>query len=538
MAADTIPNMLKSGKFILYKSCYYIMWILFLIIVLQKGYTIAAYNTPKELREMNTVAFAYHFAYGKNLYSVSVLENTIPAATNMYGFLIPLILAPFIRLFSFMPLNALQICEALTLIIEIAGALLFYRLLNRKTNHPLLSVIGMLLFYSCYWRYSCFAGAFPDQWGLTVSVILMNILHDDKNENIYHPALYAGMIINLFYIKQYFVLTTIGLCAYLFIYSKKDLKKYLLYGVTFGIISVLLVHYIFPLYFSEVFPIGQGQVLMGDPGYSLKQLIKLSKDYGCMIIFGLFHVFAGIHTMIKKKEMKKEFSYEFCQLVFVLPFLFYIAQNQGTNYTYYLQLWYPYVIAYGVASIPVIGKYVRSIQSKNIRILCSILPCILIMVSFIKIIPFFQCSFMTNEEKDAWRRSYNTLDQYASKGDLLVSMLLSDYCLENNMDTSNYGQAEYNTEGNLQNYKGNKLWRNIFLFDHTEELLQNNISYNAQIRENISRQAYSCIAITYTWEYWISEDELIDAGYHVLTTETLHAGSQCWNVTFYVADNT
>lgn len=218
MAADTIPNMLKSGKFILYKSCYYIMWILFLIIVLQKGYTIAAYNTPKELREMNTVAFAYHFAYGKNLYSVSVLENTIPAATNMYGFLIPLILAPFIRLFSFMPLNALQICEALTLIIEIAGALLFYRLLNRKTNHPLLSVIGMLLFYSCYWRYSCFAGAFPDQWGLTVSVILMNILHDDKNENIYHPALYAGMIINLFYIKQYFVLTTIGLCAYLFIW--------------------------------------------------------------------------------------------------------------------------------------------------------------------------------------------------------------------------------------------------------------------------------------------------------------------------------
>lgn len=80
------------------------------------------------------------------------------------------------------------------------------------------------------------------------------------------------------------------------------------------------------------------------------------------------------------------------------------------------------------------------------------------------------------------------------------------------------------------------MWRNIFLFDHTEEILQKNISYHIQIQENIAEQKYSCIAITYTWEYWLSEEYLSDAGYHILTTESLPAGDQRWNVTFYVTD--
>ena len=510
------------------------MWILFLIIVLQKGYTVIVYNTPKELREMNMVAFAYHFAYGKNLYASSALKSMIPAATSMYGFLVPLMLAPFVRILSFTSLNALQICELITLIVEVTGALFFYKLLCRKTERRLLSVTGMLFFYSCYWRYSGFSGAFPDQWGLTLSIILMDILHNDKNKNVYHPALYTGMIICLFYIKQYFILIAIGLFVYLFINSKNDGKKFIVYGLIFGSISIFLTHWIFPLYFSEVFPIGQGQVLTGDPRYSLKQLLKLSRDYGGIMIFGLLHICIDIHTMIKKKKLKKDFSYELCQLIFLLPIIFYIAENQGTNYTYYLQLWYPYVILYCMTSIPFLANYIKSILPKNTRVLCSFLQYILIIAALIKIMPYFQCSFITDEEKDAWVRSYHTLAEYSSKGDMLVSMLLSDYCLENDIATSNYGQAEYNSTANLQNYRNNKLWRNLFLFNHTEEILQNNITYNAQIRDNISMQAYSCIAIAYTWEYWISEDELIDAGYHVLKTETLPAGGKRWNVTFYM----
>lgn len=535
MLKDGLINTMESKKLMIYKLCFYIVWSLFLFIILQKGYTIIAYDTPKELREMNMPAFVHHLAYGKNLYARSALKSAIPAPTSMYGFFVPLILAPFVRLFSFTTLNTLQICELVTLLIEIAGALIFYRLLRRKTNRLLLSAIGMLLFYSCYWRYSAFGGAFPDQWGLTLSILLADILYRDKQKNRLRPALYILILIILFYIKQYFALTAVGLFVYLFIYSKKDTVKFLLYGIVFGILSVLLVHLIFPLYFSEVLPIAQGQVLTGDPGYSLRQIVVLNKLYGGLAVLGFLHILIEIYMMIKKKTVKREISYAFCQLIFLLLPVILISENQGTNYTYYLQLWYPYVILYCASSVPAITAYIKSIPHKNIRMLCLTLQYALVLLPLFKMLPMFRCTLMTQEEEAAWKRAYDILEQY-SEGGLLVSMLLSNYCLENNIATSNYGQAEYNTQENLQNYKNNKLWRNIFLFDHTEEILQKNISYHIQIQENIAEQKYSCIAITYTWEYWLSEEYLSDAGYHILTTESLPAGDQRWNVTFYVTD--
>lgn len=231
---DKVKGILQNKKSLLYLCCCCAAWILFLVIVFQKGYAILAYNTPKEIREMNTVVFAYHFAQGDNLYAASVMDNEIPAATSVYGILVPLILAPFLRIFSFTPLNALQICEAVTLCVEIIGAFFFYRLLYQKTSHRLLSVIGMILFYYCYWRVDAFGGAFPDQWGLTLSVILMWAICQDESREQYRPGLYAAMIIALFYIKQYFVFTVIGLCIYTFIRSKKKFGWLALYGAGGG----------------------------------------------------------------------------------------------------------------------------------------------------------------------------------------------------------------------------------------------------------------------------------------------------------------
>lgn len=110
---------LKDNKAILYLCACSAIWILFLVIVFQKGYTIIAYNTPKEIREMSSVVFAYRFAQGDNLYATSAMNQTMPPATCVYGILLPLILAPFIRILSITPLNALQICELVTLFLRL-----------------------------------------------------------------------------------------------------------------------------------------------------------------------------------------------------------------------------------------------------------------------------------------------------------------------------------------------------------------------------------------------------------------------------------
>ena len=528
---------------------YCTLCIIFLSVVMQKGYTVIAYSTPKELREMNTVIFAYNFAYGNNLYAVSVLDNEIPVATSMYGFLVPLVLSPFIRLLSFTGLNSLQICELLTLLIELVGAAFFYRIVHRKTGSHLLSAAGMLIFYSCYWRYSFFAGAFPDQWGLTLSVALMDILYFDEEKHHYRPAIYAILLVLSFYIKQYFACITIGLCVYLFVYSKKDFKKLLLYGMGLGIISVFLVHLIFPLYFSEAFSIGQGQAITIDWGYSLMQIKRLSIHYGYIMIFFVIGIFINCYSVITKKQFIGEVSYELCQIIFILPLLIYLARNQGTIYSYYLQLWYPYIILYSMASIPVVAKRIAPIQTKNVRIIFTVLTYMLVALTVKNVmfsdasssevmtpaaLPTFQGDLMTEEQTEAWDRAYNILAQCATEGDILVSMHLTEYCIENNIETSNYGQAEFNDDRNLQNFRNSSLWNNVFLFKYGEEIIQNNITYNKKVKENINNHKYRCIASVYAKEYGLTEEDFANAGYRVLAEEELMTGKQCWNTTFYV----
>ena len=522
----------------IHKICCCLLSALFLFIVFQKIYTVIAYDTPKELREMNTIIFAHQFAYGKNPYSLSALESEIPPATSIYGLLVPLLMSPFIRFLAFTSLNSLQICELITLIVEVIGTFSFYRLIRRKTMDPLLAVTGMLLFYSCYWRYTANAGAFPDQWGLSLSVILADLLYLDERKRHFRPGIYTICLICLFYIKQYFVLCAVGLCIYLLIHSRKDLVKFVLYGGSAGCVSIIMVHIIFPLYFSETFPIAQGQTLTGSSAYSYAQIAVLSAYYSLIVIFSAIGILITAYCIFRHKSLQNPLPYELCQIVFILPFLLRIAENQGTNYTYYLQLWYPYIILYGISSAALfrelILSYGRKTQNPTLNISSSILVYIMLVLSVIKVHPSFQCDFMTHEQQESWNTSYNILKQYSADGEILVSMLLSEYCLENQINTSNYGQAEYNNTENLEKYKKNKLWRNIFFFDHTEALLQKNISYNRTVREKLYNQSYTCIAVVYAGEYHLAEDDFINAGYHILTTEDLMAGSQCWHTVFYV----
>ncbi len=533
---------LKNGKSALYLLACCMIWVLFLGIVLQKGYTVIAYNTPKEVREMSSVVFAYHFAEGDNLYAASALNQSIPPATCVYGILMPLILAPCIRILSFTPLNALQICELVTLVFEVVGAIFFYRLLCKKTSSHWLSAVGMFFFYSCYFRVDGFAGAFPDQWGLTLSVILMSAICRDELRGHYRPGLYAAIIIGLFYTKQYFVFIVVGLCVYVFMRSKKTFGLLALYGVGGGIASIILVDCFFPLYFSEALAIMQEQV---GPVFALKfsmgQVWEINKVYVGIIVFGVLNAFIAIYNLAKKKEVKREFSYEFCQMICMFPIVLYLAQNPGNYYAYWFQLWYPFVIVCCITSTVVVLHRIYSWRYAKIRAFVLGMCAILMGCSFYQMMYtppfFFKCDLMTDEEREAWKHSYSILEEYAQEGDILVPMLLSNYCLENDIETVDYGHAQCNVPFTLENYKNSKLWTNFFLVDYTEELLEKCIRYNdVEIRNKIADQDYSCIALTSVKDYGLTEQEVIDSGYHILTKEELPSGRQHWEVVFYIKD--
>lgn len=527
----------------LYACCCLLLAALFFLVVLQKAYTIFAYDTPKELREVNTVAFAHQFAYGQNPYALAALEKETPPATSIYGFLPPLLMSPFLRLLAFTPLNPLQTCELLTLLVEILGAFSFFRVARRKTRDPFLAIAGTLLFYSCYWRYSAYGGAFADQWGLSLSMLLMDLVCLDEEKGRYRPALYALCLTGLFFTKQYFLFCAAGLCVYLLLHARKDLVKFMLWGTAIGGLSSALTCLIFPLYFPETLPIAQGQTLTGSSAYSHAQIAALSAYYGLIVLFAAMGLLIALCTAVQRRRLRDAAPYELCQILFILPFVLRIAENQGTNYTYYLQLWYPYVLLYGVVSVPPIRErllfFVQKIRAANplppvTGAAVSALLYLAVAASVIRIHPSFRCDFMTAAQRQAWDEAYGILEQYSTEGELLVTMLLSEYCLENQLDTSNYGQAEYNNAANLEHYKDNKIWRNLFFLDSTKAILQKNISYNESVRKKLLRQSYACVAIVYPGEYHLSPEDITNAGYQVLTTKELMSGKQCWSTVFYV----
>lgn len=526
----------------IYHGCCCLLLIVFGYFLLQKICFIIEFDTPKELREMTSVAVAHQFAYGKNPYAYSVLKNEIPSVTSIYGLLTPLLMAPFICLFSGDSLSALQICQMLTLFVEVMGTFFSYRLLFRRTGNILLSLCGAFLIHTCYWRYSAFGGAFPDQWGLTLSVILMDLILADEKKSHYRPFFYALIVIGLFYSKQYFILILPGMCVYLLLYSRKDLIRFLIYGGFLGCLSVAVVYLLFPLYFAEVFPIAHGQTITGNPAYSLAQIKKLSLYYAPVVAFAVIGGMMNLYNVIRTRRLRGKVTYELCQIIFILPPLFCIAENQGTNYTYYLQMWYPYMILYGTFYAAVFSKdlYHRwkdaashGMKQAVLSGMSFLLICCLCLISLLRVLPSYCCHGLSQKQRQSWQNAYDILDRYAGEGEILVSMVLSNYCIERGIETSNYGQAEYNNLQNLENYKDSKLWRNIFLFAHTEAILQKNISYNQLIKDKIYDHSYCCIALVYPGEYHLEEDDLIKAGYQVTAAEELATGEQNWYTVFY-----
>lgn len=254
-----------------------IEWLLFcsavfLLVVLIgfKFYSVLIINIPHEFREVNLVAFAKSFADGKNLYSFSVLKDEIPPVTSQYGLLVPLLLAPFVKIGEIFGVEALRIAQLTTIFIEIAGLLLVYLIIMKNCGNRLFAIFGAIVSYSCFWRYAAFGGAFPDQWGLTFALLMTYCIISFEQQKRHKVIVYALMCIILFYIKQYFVFNLVGLSLYLFFYSKKDFIKFIFCAAFFGAISALLVVKIFPLYFPEAIAITSGAV--GDAGWSFSLL--------------------------------------------------------------------------------------------------------------------------------------------------------------------------------------------------------------------------------------------------------------------------
>ena len=138
-------------------------------------------------------------------------------------------------------------------------------------------------------------------------------------------------------------------------------------------------------------------------------------------------------------------------------------------------------------------------------------------------------------QRNDWKKAYNILDAYRNKGEMLLSPHLSAYCLEHDIQTSDYGQAEFNSIGNLNHFKHHWIYPDIF--PETEKILLKNIEYNKQIKEKVNNRGYVIIALTDMGNYSLKQEEIEKSGYKKVEEIILVTGKQQWKTRFYIAND-
>ena len=528
MTAKSILSNIRNSEFFdnkIIESIFAIaLFVLILFLAGIKFYSVASFNVPHEFRETNMVAFAEWFATGKNPYSFLTLHEKIPVVTSQYGFFVPLLSAPFVKIGKILGFSPMQICQIITIIVELIGVLLAYLIILTNSRNRFRATAGALVTYSCYWRYAAFGGAFPDQYGVTLTLLLAFCVNKFEQKKSHKTVLYALICVILFYIKQYFVFSVVGLGVYLFFYSRKDFLKFVIYEIVFGVISAFVVTKIFPLYFPEAIAVTSGAFGNAGWGYSLNQIKTIGWNYYPLISIAYAVLVCILMIKIKSKpDMKCEVSpgYAAIQSVCILPIVVVLSLNIGTYWTYYLQLWWIYVI------LTVFEKLTK-LQIK------SFVTLFFVVITLLRAIPLVVEKPLNSEQKHNWEAAYKFLEYYSREGDILVAPHLSAYCLEHGIPTSDYGQAEFNSAGNLNHFLNHRVYPKIF--PATEKILLKNIEYNKQVKENVKNKHYAIIALTDMGNYHLTESEIESCGYKKADEIVLVTGTQQWKTRFYIVD--
>lgn len=509
----------------IYNFTYVILFLSILVLLGLKFYRVLQCDFPVEMREMNVVKIADEFANGKNPYSLATLELDRPYVTNFYGLVGSLWNAiMIIVLRSITTLSSLQISQLATLFVEVIGLFFAYKAfkITNEKKSILIALFSILTFIQCFYRIYPFGGAFPDALGVTLEVFLLWQVGKDYNQKKYHPCFYALCMIILFFIKQYFVVVTLGVLLFLIINAGwKDVAKYIVTGLVGGGIIFSVVQLLFPLYFTETLCLTSVSTGFNNIVYSLKQVPEII--IRCPLHF--IAIILGIMICLIRKCQIDWRRYDVIQMICMLILTIYLAQNPGANLTYYLQLWTPYIISVGVYFMNQDSNLTATYKHcyNGILVLAAV-------ATLWAIKGIIVCVPVSAQIHSQWKLNNEILSDYSVKGEILVSPALSNYCLENDIYTFDWGQAEYIGQNNLDLYNQNKLLKQVF--PYAEDILKKYVMYEESIHKRVGQGEYSLIAISEK-DYGGLEPELEMGGYDLIMEQDIVTGWEDSHIYYY-----
>lgn len=406
----------------------------------------------------------------------------------LYGFMYPLLLAPFINLVTH-PILVASYLDFAFLFLFLCLSFWIFRKRNASFISSLIGTLILLNSFIFIWKIN---GHRPDIMGLFFALLGLGILLNGEPDNI-RILLCALSCVISFYFKQYMLFSALVAAGYLFLFvSKKKGVLFITILFLMGMISFFVARSIFPLYYEYTI-LHHINDADNSTSYMLMQTKLFLQYYWILCILYLFYLYKTVSALgfrrIKEiRLMPTNLDAPFIDGISVdlfdvgiiissLILTFSLGKHSGNVYTYYGELLLPFLL---YLIIPKIDELFKINLTHNL---------IQLLILFFCVFPL-RLSYSTNFE--AYKNAFSQVYQYADQCNTIYDQtpLIALYKIEHGMSpVYNNGQIEY-----AWSVVPNKatIFGRISAFS-PESVNKNLIDWNDDIKNNIQNQKFDCI---------------------------------------------
>ena len=457
---------------------------------------------PKSYREMTMIKYAVDFSRGINPYSAELLNERLPFNSGCYGFLQAFLTGVVLRPFPIS--RALTVAELFSCLIDMASTVIVYLVMREHGCRRWIALTACLISVRIV---SSACTAYPHSLGMMLLYLLVLIVTKDTKNERFHPFWYAVIVITAFYAKQYFLIMGPCVFGYLLLRSPRNAVKLAVYGTIIGLASLYMIDRIFPLYLPLVLVRAGIDSNMHGIAYVLKQIVTtVTFKYPDVTLLGVAAIVTKYVIPWKERQSDRStatkmvrnismnLSYEeICMLISFLP-ISYISRNHGQFCEYYEHLMIPYAIVWGCAAMEGllkntdtkgVRKYVKALTTTAVA--CAV------CLTFYRI-PVANQKVDLQAAKKTWQHVEDIIERESPEKKIIVSPLLSNYCMVNGIYTDDYGQAQYNSDRAKKLLEENAFYERFF--PEMQDIVEMTLQYRREVQDNIHKGYYDVIALS------------------------------------------
>ncbi len=492
---------------------------------------ILALPYPKELLEPSNIALTRLFMEGESPYSLSALRRTPPAVNFDYPFLNSLLAAGIAKITGSSPVTA---HFAVSLVCILASAVIGFVIVAGYSKTTVAPSLASLLFMFCHWRFGYISAA-PDDLGLCLMMLTMLAA---VSGYVKHKPFWCAVGITLcFYTKQYFAAVLVGIFIYMFLYSKREALKLLIWIAVINAAVAFAVSLAWPLYWTySMFFMYVGAVTGAGNGLLnfLEQMKYLIVSFA--VLFAVLAVAAA--QFIKKVfgtrkspgsiriEENDAYSFFAVQIPVMLIPLFILGRNDGAFISYFLQLWMPSIV---VVTLVWIEKK-KDLVKENIFISAYIAVAAFSMYFGFGKLPLH---IITPAEQATWEKALSYIESYGEQGDIFYSRSLSFEAFDNDNGECVCGHDAEVLGSHTRELIGNSEAIQE-VFPNALAISDNNIRHHDIISEKTASGQYALITFEEPGLYSTLTDEVCEnSGYECIDRLDLQLGNMPYEVAFY-----